>query len=351
MKASVRKAAKLRRPTTPRNNDRRVLGPHPRRRFLRLAAGTAALPAVSRVAWAQAYPTRPITMIVPIAAGSSSDVVGRLLAERMGTALGQPIIIENVPGADGSIGVGRVARARPDGYTIEFGALTMNVLNGAFYSLSYDLLGDLTPISPVATVPFVLYAKASLPAKDLKELIAWLRANPNKASAGVISVGFRMMMALFQKETRTRFTFVPYRGVAPELQDLVGGRIDFFFESPIQLPLMRAGNIKAYAVTSDARLSEAADIPTFSEMGLPSVSYSAWLGLFAPKNVPQEIVGKLNAAAVEALADQAVRSRLADLGYEVYPRGHQTPEALGALRKAAVEKWWPIIKELGVRAE
>jgi len=152
-----------------------------RRKFLRLGAGTVALTAVSRFAWAQAYPTRPITMIVPIAAGSSSDVVGRLLAERMGTVLGQPIIIENVPGADGSIGVGRVARARPDGYTIEFGALTMNVLNSAFYSLSYDLLGDLTPISPLAHNPFVLYARASLPAKDLKELIAWLRANPNKA--------------------------------------------------------------------------------------------------------------------------------------------------------------------------
>src|SRR6516225_3229329 len=209
MKTSVRKAATLRRPATPRNNDRPVLGPHPRRRFLRLAAGTAALSAMSRVARAQAYPARPITMIVPIAAGSSSDVSGRLVAERMGTALGQPIVVENVPGADGTIGVGRAARARPDGYTIEFGSLTANVLNAAFYSLSYDLLGDLTPISPVATVPFVLYARASLPAKDLKELIAWLRANPNKASAGVTAVAYRTLMALFQKETGTRFTLVP----------------------------------------------------------------------------------------------------------------------------------------------
>ena len=185
MKASVRKAATLRRPGAPRNNDRRALGPHPRRRFLRLAAGTAVLPAVSRVAWAQAYPTRPITMIVPVGAGSTSDVAGRLVAERMGTALGQSIIIENVPGADGSIGVGRVARARPDGYTIEFGTVGTNVLTGAYYSLSYDLLGDLAPISAVAAVPSVLYAKAFLPAKDLKELIVWLRAKSNKASAGV----------------------------------------------------------------------------------------------------------------------------------------------------------------------
>jgi tripartite-type tricarboxylate transporter receptor subunit TctC len=304
---------------------------------------------VSRVAWAQAYPTRPITMIVPIAAGSAADVSARLAAERMGTALGHPIIIENVPGADGTIGAGRVARARPDGYTIEFGFQGANVLSGAYYSLSYDLLSDLMPISPVVGVSMVLYAKASLPTKDLKELIAWLRANPNKASAGVTTVGVRMLIALFQKETGTQFTLVPYRGFPPELQDLAAGRIDFFFDTLVQLPLMRAGYIKAYAVTSDARLAQAPDIPTFSEMGLPSVSYSSWQALFSPKNVPKEIIGKLNAAAVEALADQAVRSRLVDLGYEVYPRERQTPEALNALRKADAEKWWPIIKGLGIK--
>src|SRR6516165_11217860 len=202
----------------------------PRRNFLHLAAGAAALPAVPRVAWAQAYPTRPITMIVPFAAGGSADVSGRLVAQRMGTALGQSIIIENVPGADGTISVGRVARARPDGYTIEFGTVSTNVLTGAYYSLSYDLLGDLAPISAVAAAPFVLYAKASPPAKNLKELIVWLRANPNKASAGVTTVGYRIVMAFFQKATGTRFTLVPYRGFPPEMQDLVAGRIDFFFD-------------------------------------------------------------------------------------------------------------------------
>jgi tripartite-type tricarboxylate transporter receptor subunit TctC len=322
-----------------------------RRQFLRLTARAAALPTFSSVVSAQAYPTRPITMIVPIAAGSSSDVAGRVVAERMGTALGQPIIIENVPGADGSIGVGRVVRARPDGHTIEFGSLAANALNGAFYSLSYDLLGDLTPISLVATIPWVLYAKASLAAKDLRELITWLRANPNKASAGVTAVSYRLLTALFQKETGTRFTLVPYRGFPPELQDLAAGRIDFCFDTAVQLPFTRAGSIKAYAVTSDARLVQAPDTPTFSEMGLPSFSFWGWGAMFAPKNVPQEIIGKLNAAAVEALADQGVRSRLADLGFEVYPREHQTPEALNALRKAEAEKWWPIIKELGIRAE
>jgi tripartite-type tricarboxylate transporter receptor subunit TctC len=324
--------------------------PH-RRQFLQLAAGVAALPAVSRYARAQAYPSRPITMIVPIAAGSSLDVVGRLVAERMGTALGQPIIIENMPGADGTIGVGRVARARPDGYTIEFGSQSTNVLTGAYYSLSYDLLGDLSPIAPVTANPSVLYARASLPAKDLKELIAWLRANPNKAATGVNATGIRMLVALFQKETETRFTVVPYRGLAPKLQDLVAGRIDFFFDTPAQLPYVLAGDIKAYAVTSDARLAQAPDTPTISEMGLPSLSYSTWGALFAPKNVPKKIIEKLNSAAAEALADQEVRSRLADLGIEVYPRERQTPETLNALRKADVEKWWPIIKEIEIKAE
>jgi tripartite-type tricarboxylate transporter receptor subunit TctC len=322
-----------------------------RRDFIAGLGIAAAWPAASDTATAQAYPARPITMIVPLAAGSSTDVSARLVADRMGRALGQQIIIENVTGADGNIGVGRVARARPDGYTIEFGFQGANVLNGAFYSLSYDLLGDLSPISPVAAVPLVLYARASLPAKDLKELIAWLRTNPNKASAGVTTVGYRTVMAFFQKETGTRFTLVPYRGFAPEMQDLVAGQIDFFFDTPVQLALVRAGNIKAYAVTSDARLAQALDIPTIGETGFPSVSYSTWVALFAPKNVPKEIVGKLNAAAVEALADQAVRSRLVDLGFEVYPRERQTPEALNALRKGDADKWWPLIKELGIKPD
>ena len=206
-------------------------------------------------------------------------------------------------------------------------------------------------MSLVATNPLLIGARKDMLAKDLKELIAWLRANPNKASAGVTSVGYRLVTALFQKETGTRFTLVPYRGFPPELQDLAAGRIDFCFDTAVQLPFTRTGNIKAYAVTSDVRLVQAPDTPTFSEMGLPSFSSSGWVAMFAPKNVPQEIIGKLNAAAVEALADKGVRSRLADLGYEVYPRERQTPEALNALRKAEAEKWWPIIKELGIKAE
>ena len=254
-----------------------------RRKFLRLGAGTVALTAVSRFAWAQAYPTRPITMIVPIAAGSASDVVGRLVAERMGTALGQPIIIENVPGADGSIGVGRVARARPDGYTIICGFTSSMVMNGAFYSLPYDVLNDFAPISTLVKFSLVLFARQMLPAKNLSELVGWLKANPNRVSAGITTVGFRLLNVFFQNETGTQFTLVPYRGTPPVIQDLLTGRIDLWFGSTDQLALVRAGGIKAYAVVSETRLTLAPDIPTFAELGLPAITFPGWLGLFAPE--------------------------------------------------------------------
>jgi tripartite-type tricarboxylate transporter receptor subunit TctC len=321
----------------------------PRRQFLHLAAGATALPAVSRFAWAQAYPTRPITMIVPFAPGTAADAVARVLAERMRRVLGQPIIIENVGGAGGSIGTGRVARARPDGYTIDLGVTSTHALNGAFYSLPYDVLNDFAPVSALGTSASIFYAKKTMPAKDLRELIDWLRANPNKASAEVVTAGWHLLTAFFQKETATQFTFVPYRSRA--MQDLLAGQIDLLFNVPDALPLVRAGSIKAYAVASDTRLALAPDIPTFGEMGLPTISYSAWWGLFAPKGTPGDIIGTLNAAIVEAIADPAVRSRLVDLGVEVFPRERQTPEALGVLVKADAEKWWPIIKEFGIRAE
>jgi tripartite-type tricarboxylate transporter receptor subunit TctC len=322
-----------------------------RRKFLHLAVGSAALPGVSRIARAQAYPTRPITMIVPIAAGSSSDVVGRVVAEQMGKSLGQPIIIENVGGADGSIGTGKAARAKADGYTIELGFNSSHALNGAFYSLPYDVFNDFDPISPLVTGSVVLYARKTMPANDLNALIGWLKANPNTASVGIIAVGYRLLTALFQKETGAQFTLVPYRGAAPEMQDLIAGRIDLAFDTAVPVTQMRAGSIKAYAVTRNRRLALAPNIPTFAEMGLPALSYSTWLGLFAPKGTPRQIIDKLNAATVEALADPVPRSRLADLGYEVYPRSRQTPESLGALQKADAVKWWPIIKALGIKAE
>jgi tripartite-type tricarboxylate transporter receptor subunit TctC len=224
-------------------------------------------------------------------------------------------------------------------------------LNGAFYSLPYDVLNDFAPISPLVTTSVVFFARKMMPAKDLSELIAWLKTNPNKASVGTYTAGARLQTALFQKETGTQFIVVPYRGVAPAIQDLVAGQIDLSFAPPDYLPLVRAGSIKAYAVPSDRRLALAPEIPTFAEMGLPALSYSSWFGLFAPKGTPKDIIGKLNVAAVNALADPAVRSRLADLGGEIFPREQQTPEALGARVKADAEKWWPIIKELGIKAE
>jgi tripartite-type tricarboxylate transporter receptor subunit TctC len=323
----------------------------PRRKFLQLAGAAAVAPALSRVATAETYPSRLITMIVPFPPGGFFDVIGRVLAERMRESLGQPIIVENVGGANGSIGIGRVARARPDGYTIDLGFLGGHVLNGALYSLPYDVSKDFEPISPLVAGPLVLYTRKTMPAKDLHELIAWLKANPDKASAGVTAVGPQLIATRFQRETGTHFALVPYRGTAPALQDLVAGQIDLFLETPAQLPLVHGGSLKAYAVTSDTRLAQARDIPTFAEMRLPALSWSAWYGFFAPRNTPKDIISKLNGAAVEALADPAVQSRLVDLGLEIFPRERQTPEALGALVKTDAEKWWPIIKESGIKLD
>jgi tripartite-type tricarboxylate transporter receptor subunit TctC len=322
----------------------------PRRTFLQFAGAAVAAPGFSRSAAAQAYPARPITMIVPLAAGGGTDVVARVLAERMRGPLGQPIIIENVTGAEGSIGAGRAARARPDGYTITIGFLGSHVVNGAYYSLPYDVINDFAPISLLVTFPIVLFARKTMPAQSLNELIAWLKANPN-ASAGTFAAGQRLLCAFFRKETMTEFTLVPYRGEAAATQDLIAGQIDLLFSSPDSLPLARSGSIKAYAVTGDTRSVLAPEIPTMAEMGWPAVSYSTWFGFFAPKGTPRDIVSKLNAAVVEALADRAVQSRLFDLGLKIFPRERQTPEALAALQRADAAKWWPLIKEFGIKAE
>jgi tripartite-type tricarboxylate transporter receptor subunit TctC len=290
-------------------------------------------------------------IVVTASAGGPADSIARIVGEQMRSRVGQPIIIENISGADGTIGTGRVARARPDGYTIELGVSSTHMLNGAVYSLPFDVLNDFVPISPLTTSPVFLFARKTMPAKDLNELITWLKANPNKASAGIGATAYRLLTPLFQNETGTQFTLVPYRGVAPAIQDLVAGQIDLLFANADALPLVGAGSIKAYAIASDTRSALAPHIPTFAEMGLPAVSYASWFALFAPKGTPREIIHRLNAATVDALADPTVRSRLADLGFEIFPREQQTPEALAALQKAGAEKWWPIIRELGIRAE
>jgi tripartite-type tricarboxylate transporter receptor subunit TctC len=323
----------------------------PRRHFLRLAAGAAASPTFSRNATAQVYPSRPITLIVPVAAGGITDVVARVLAERMRGPIGQPIVIENVGGADGSIGAGRAARARPDGYTITIGFLGSHVVNGAFYSLPYDVINDFAPISLLVTFPLVLFARKTMLAQNLNELIGWLKSNPNRASAGVFAAGQRVLTALLRKETGTQFTLVPYRGEAAAIQDLIAGQTDLLFYSLDSLPLARSEGIKAYVVTSDSRSVRAPEIPTMAEMGLPALSYSTWFGFFAPRDTPPNIIGKLNAAVIEALADPAVRSRFIDLGLEIFPRERQTPEALAVLQRADAAKWWPLINEFGIKAE
>ena len=324
----------------------------PRRNFLRLAAGVAALPALTRIMWAQAYPARPITMVVPFPAGGATDVLARLMVERMRGPLGQPIVIENIGGADGSVGVGRTARARPDGYTICLGVDTTFVLNGAYYSLPYDVLNDFEPISALVTGPIVLVARKTMPAESLSELIAWLRAHPNQASAGMNALVIRLVAARFQKETGTQFTIVPYRAASALVGDLVAGQIDFAFGTlTTHLPQIRAGRYKVYGVGGETRSALAPEIPTFAEMGLPAITFSNWFALFAPKGTPKDIIGRLSAAAADGLADPATRSRLAELGYEAFPRERQTPEALAALQRADAEKWWPIIRELGLKPE
>ena len=326
----------------------------PRRRFLHLAAGVAALPAVSRIAWTQSYPSRPITMIVPFPPGGLADVIGRIAAEGMRASLGQSIIIENVGGANGSVGTGRVARTAPDGYTLVLGIWNTHVGNAATYALQYDVVKDFAPIALLADAPLLLVAKKAIPANDLKELIAWLKANPDKASMGTVGAGSpgHLLGLLLQQETGTRFGLVAYRGAAPQTQDLVAGQIDMGFANPATaLPHVQAGSIKAFAVTAKNRLAVAPDIPSVDEAGLPGLYFSLWAGLFAPRGTPSDIIGKLNSAAVNTLGDPILRQKLAEQGFEIPPPERQTPEALAAYQKAEIDKWWPIIKAANIKAE
>jgi len=325
-----------------------------RRAFLSLAAGASVLPATFNIAWADTYPSRPITIIVPFAAGGATDVLARILGERMRVSLGQPLLVEDVTGAAGSIGVTRAVRSPPDGYTLSVGTLTTHVLIGALYQLPYNLLTDLSPIAEIGSEPLLICIRNSLPAKNLLEFIAWLKENPDKANAGIPGVGSTGNLAglAFQKATGTKFQFISYRGDGPAVQDLVAGNIDLMIEpSSNSVAQVQAGTIRALAVPDKTRHPGLPDVPTTDEAGLPGFYASIWFGIWAPKDTPPDIIAKLNAATVEALADADVRARLGKLGQQVVPRDQQTPEALAAYQKAEADKWWPIIKAANIKGE
>ena len=302
----------------------------------------------------QTFPTRPVTIIVPFPAGGPNDTLARILAERMRTSLGQSVIVENVTGAGASIGVVRAAQAAPDGHTLSIGNWTSHVGGGAMYPAAHDAILDMLPVSLVSATPLMIVGKNDLPPKDAKELIAWLKANPGKASAATVGAGSGAHICLiyFQQKTGTSFQLVPYRGGAPVMQDLVAGQIDMFCAEASQtLAFLRGGKMKAYAIMSKARWPSAPDVPIMDEVGVSGMYISFWNGLWVPKGTPKDVVAKLNAAVVEALADPAVRQKLTELGHVIATREEQTPEGLGAFHKAEIDKWWPIIKAANIKPD
>ena len=303
---------------------------------------------------AQTYPARPITIIVPFAAGGPSDAMARILGERMKVTLGDSILIENVTGAGGSIGVGRAVRSPPDGYTVSFGHLGTHVANGAIYKLGYDLVADLEPVALLPSNPMIIVSKNAVPAKTLKEFLAWLKAQPKPPTAGTAGAGSGSHIAglYFENMTGIKLQYVPYRGTGPAMTDLVAGQIDLMLDQTSNsIAQVRAGNIRAYAVTDDKRVLSAADVPTVDEAGLPGFHMTLWSGLWVPRETPREIVAKLNAATVEALDDPAVRKQLENLGLQIPPKNRLTPEALGAWQKAEIAKWWPMIRDANVKVD
>jgi tripartite-type tricarboxylate transporter receptor subunit TctC len=309
---------------------------------------------LSGAAAAENYPSHPITVVVPFSAGGPSDAMMRILAERMKTTLGEAILVENTTGAGGSIGVGRVVHSAPDGYTIGFGHLGTHVANGAIYKLGYDLVTDLEPVVLLPSNPMIIVSKNAVPAKSLKELLAWLKSRPQPATAGTAGAGSGSHVAglAFEAASGVKLQYVPYRGTGPAMNDLVAGQIDLIVDQlSNSINQVRAGTIRGYAVTDAKRAEQASDIPTTDEAGLPGFHMTLWSGLWVPKGTPKEIVTKLNAAAVDALNDPSVRHQLENLGLQMPPADRLTPEALGDRQKAEIAKWWPIIKAANVKID
>ena len=319
-----------------------------------ILAAFVALLAFGGPASAESFPSHPITLVVPFSAGGPTDAVARILADHMRTTLGQNLVVENVTGAAGSLGVGHVVRAAPDGYTVGIGHLGTHVANGAIYKLGYDLVADLEPVVLLPSNPMIIVSKNAVPARTLKELIEWLKARPTPATVGTAGAGSGSHIAgvYFENVTGIKLQYVPYRGTAPALTDLVAGQIDLIIDQTSNsIAQVRAGTIRAYAVTDDKRVESASDVPTTDEGGLSGFHMTLWSGLWVPKDTPKEIVAKLNAAAVDAMNDPAVRKKFEGLGLQMPPKDQLTPAALGAWQKAEIGKWWPMIKAANVKIE
>src|ERR1700681_342121 len=320
----------------------------------RVILAVLAMLAFGSAAFAENFPSHPITIVVPFSAGGQSDAMARILAERMKITLGEAVLIENVTGAGGSLGVGRTVRSPPDGYTVGFGHLGTHVANGAIYKLGYDLVTDLEPVVLLPSNPMIIVSKNAVPAKSLQELLAWLKARPTPVTAGTAGAGSGSHIAglYFESVSGIKLQYVPYRGTAPAMNDLVAGQIDLIVDQTSNsINQVRAGTIRAYAVTDAKRVESAPDIPTTDEAGLPGFHMNLWSGLWVPKDTPKEIIAKLNAAAVDALNDPGVRTKMENLGLQMPPRDQLAPEALGARQKAEIAKWWPMIKAADVKVE
>ena len=300
---------------------------------------------------AQTYPSRTITLIVPFPPGGSTDTTARIMADRMRPILGQSIVLENVGGAGGSIAVGRLARAAPDGYTIDIGQWDTHV-GSIIYSLNYDLQTDFAPIGLISVNPQLLVAKKNLVANDLKSLVAWMKANPGEAKFVNQNAAAQISGILLEKATGTKMTYIPYRGAGPAMTDLISGQVDLLvIQGAAALPQVRAGTIKAIANLSPQRSASMPDIPTSDEGGVPGWYMSGWFGFFAPKGTPKDVIAKLNGAMTQVLADPAVKAKFFELGLDVATAKQQTPEGLAAFVKGEIDKWWPIIKSANIKEQ